>query len=204
MRPGLSERTTGAHRLSFTNWSASWGWAELSFICGRLPFGDVGLRVWKRRDKRLRSLCYNTEPTVSSNRNTMKLLALLIVAPTGVMVVIHVCKGKILNAWNEQGGWTRLCFPLRRALRTEASFWNLALAACPLWSSLAWKILVVMFAAVHVAVGGAGEFRRNRNSVSLSSASSAMQRAIVAFDLVEALFLAVLGVPARIRLSQPR
>jgi len=155
--------------------------------------------------KGLGSLCYNIESILFSNQNAMKILALLVAAYAGVMLVIHVCTAKILNAWKEQrDSWISRWFPPRRALRTEASFWILAPAAWPFWSGLACKILVVMFAAIHLVAWGAGEFRRNNNNVPLSSASPAIRRAIVAFDLVEALFLAALGVLATMYLSQPR
>lgn len=155
--------------------------------------------------KRLGSLCYNIESILFSNQNAMKILALLVATYAGVMLVIHVSTAKILNVWKEQrDSWISRWFPPRRALRTEALFWILALAAWPLWSALAVKILVVIFAAIHLVAWGAGEFRRNNNNVPLSSASHAVRRAIVTFDLIEALFLSTLGVLATMYLSRAR
>ena len=73
----------------------------------------------------------------------MRFLAIIIAIYVPVMLLIHVSTGRILKAWNEQPG-SRLSrwFPPRRALRVEAVFWLLALAAWSLWRPLAWKAVV--------------------------------------------------------------
>ena len=127
----------------------------------------------------------------------MKIFALVIALYAPVMLLIHLATGKILRAWKEQpASWISRWFPPRRALRTEALFWLLALAAWFLWRSLAWKVLVVTFAVIHLGIWGAGEFRANRNNVSISTAAPNLRRVIVVFDLVEAFVLAAMGVLA--------
>jgi len=135
----------------------------------------------------------------------MKILALLVAIDTPVMLLIHLSTGKILNAWNEQpASWISRWFSPRRALRTEALFWLLALAAWFLWRALAWKVLVVVFAVIHLGLWGADEFAGNRKNVSAFTATPKMRRVIVAFDLVEAFVLAALGVAAVSYLTRPR
>ena len=60
----------------------------------------------------------------------MKILALVIAIYAPVMLLIHLSTGKILRAWSEQpASWISRWFPARRALRTEALFWLLAVSA---------------------------------------------------------------------------
>jgi len=132
----------------------------------------------------------------------MKILALLVAIYTPVMLLIHLSTGKILRAWNEQPGSSiSRWFPPRCALRTEALFWFLALAAWFLWRPLVLKILVIVFAVIHLAIWAAGEFRTNGKKGSAFTASPTMKRAIVAFDLAEAFILAALGVVAILYLT---
>jgi len=127
----------------------------------------------------------------------MKILVLAIAIYAPVMLLIHVSTGKILRAWNEQPSSSiSRWFPPRRALRTEALFWFLALAAWFLWRSLAWKVLVILFAVIHLGIWAADEFRVNGKNGPAFTASPTMKRAIVAFDLVEAIFIAAMGVVA--------
>ena len=125
----------------------------------------------------------------------MNVLAFLIVVYALIMILLHVFTGKILKPWHEQPG-SRISrwFPPRRALRTEGLFWLFALAAWVLWKSLALKVLVVVFAAIHLGIWGASEFKGNRNMVSAFNATPGVRRAIVAFDLVEAFVLTALSV----------
>ncbi|MGH9360027.1 MAG: hypothetical protein ACRD1O_12755 [Terriglobia bacterium] len=126
----------------------------------------------------------------------MKILALVIIAYTAVMLLIHVSTGKILKAWNgPAGSWIKRRFPPQRALRVEALYWLLTLAAWPLWPSSAWKTLVVVFAAIHLTVWGAGELRTIRLSGEgdLPAQTHHAHRAIIAFDLVEAAVLIAVG-----------
>ncbi|MGH9453795.1 MAG: hypothetical protein ACRD2O_07485 [Terriglobia bacterium] len=126
----------------------------------------------------------------------MKILALVIIAYTAVMLLIHVSTGKILKAWNgPAGSWIKRRFPPQRALRVEALYWLLTLAAWPLWPSSAWKTLVVVFAAIHLAVWVAGELHAIHFSGggALPGETRKVYRAIIAFDLVEAAVLVAVG-----------
>ncbi|MGH9437246.1 MAG: hypothetical protein ACRD22_04945 [Terriglobia bacterium] len=126
----------------------------------------------------------------------MKILALIVAAYTVVMLLIHVSTAKILDAWNgPAGSWIKRWFPPQRALRVEALYWLLTLAAWPLWPSSAWKTLVVVFAAIHFAVWGAGELRTIHLSGGgdLSSETHQARGVIIVFDLVEAAVLVAVG-----------
>ena len=133
----------------------------------------------------------------------MKILALLIAVYAPVMLLIHVSTGKILKAWNKQpDSGISLWFPPQRALRVEGTFWLLALAAWPLWRPFVLKVLVVAFSAIHFGIWAAAEFRGRGKGESAFTASPATKRAIVAFDLVEAVMLAWIGTVAILYLSQ--
>ena len=134
----------------------------------------------------------------------MRILALVIILYAPLMLLIHVSTGKILRAWNAQPD-SRISrwFTPRRALRVEGVFWLVALAAWPLWEPLAWKVLVVLFAAIHLAIWAAGELQIAGKNAPAFATSPAMVRAIVAFDLLEAFVLAALGVLAVISLIHP-
>ncbi|MGH9470067.1 MAG: hypothetical protein ACRD1N_06980 [Terriglobia bacterium] len=128
----------------------------------------------------------------------MTVLAFIIAIYTLPMLLIHVSTAKILEAWGGAGS-SRIQqqFPPRRALRVEALYWLLALAAWPVWRAAGWKALVVLFAAIHIGVWLSNEFGK----VELSGAnarrpahSARLNRAIIAFDLVEAAMLAAIGI----------
>jgi len=135
----------------------------------------------------------------------MNILAFLIAIYALVMILLHVFTGKILKTWREQPGSriSRWC-PPRLALRTEGLFWLLALAAWFLWASLALKVLVVVFAAIHLGIWGASELKGNSNMVSAFNTTPATRRAIVVFDLIEALVLTALSVLAVLYLIHGR
>jgi hypothetical protein len=58
-----------------------------------------------------------------------------------LMLLIHLSTGKILRAWNEQSdSWISRRFTPPRALRIEALFWLLALAAWSFRSLCGWQI----------------------------------------------------------------
>lgn len=127
----------------------------------------------------------------------MKILALLIAIYTPLMLVIHVSTGKILTAWNEQSdSWISRRFPPQRALRIEALFWLLALAAWSLWQPLVWRVIIALFAAIHLGIWGAGELTTNKTNIFVLNRNLYLERVIVVFDLIEAFALAALGVLA--------
>jgi len=127
----------------------------------------------------------------------MRILALIISIYALVMLLIHVSTGRILRTWNERpDSWISRLFTPRRALRVEGVFWLLALAAWSLWQPLVWKIVVSLFAAIHLAIWAANEFRFARKNPSVFARSPVTKRAIVAFDLVEACVITALMVAA--------
>lgn len=135
----------------------------------------------------------------------MRTLALLIAIYTPVMLLIHVSTGKILKAWNEQSdSWITRHFPPRHALRIEALFWLLTLAAWSLWQPLPWKVIVVLFAAIHLGIWSAGELAMNRNHTLAFTQNRSARRVIVVFDWVEALALSAVGVFAVLYLIDAR
>ncbi len=132
----------------------------------------------------------------------MKILSLVIAIYTPVMLLIHLSTGKILEAWNEHpDSWISRSFPPRRALRVEGVFWLLALISWVLWQSLLWKVLVVLFAAIHLGIWAADESRANGKNVATFKVSAIMKRVIVVFDMAEAVVLAGIGIVAILYLS---
>lgn len=139
----------------------------------------------------------------------LKLFALVIIAYTAVMLLIHVSTGWILEAWagspSPAGSWIQRRFHPRRALRVEALYWALlSLAAWSFWPSLNWKVVVAVFAAIHLAVWLAGELHAIRlgGDASLEKNRKA-NRAIIAFDLVEAAALIAMAWLTALYLLQP-
>jgi len=132
----------------------------------------------------------------------MKILALLITLYTPLMLVIHLSTGKILHAWNERSdSWINRRLRPQRALRIEALFWLLALAAWSLWRPLAWKIVIIVFAVIHLGVWGAGELiMKGTNAL---GQTPVVERVILVFDRIEAFVLATVGVFAVLYLIHP-
>lgn len=135
----------------------------------------------------------------------MKIVAFLIAIYTLVMLSIHVSTGKVLRAWATYPcSWISRWLPLRRALRIEGAYWLLAVAAWFLWRSLMWKILVVLFALIHLGFWGVGEYTASRKKRVAFTTSPTVKRIIVVFDSVEALVLTALGFVAVLYLTNPR
>ena len=132
----------------------------------------------------------------------MKILALLVAVYTPVMILLHLSTGKILKAWNERpDSWISRWLPPRRALRIEGLFWLLTLVAWSLWRPLAWKVLVIVFAVIHLGIWSTSEFAGNRNVVSAFNTTNSVRRAIVVFDLLEAFVLGGAGAVALLYLA---
>ena len=126
----------------------------------------------------------------------MKVLAFVIIAYTAVMLPIHVSTGKILDAWaGTAGSWIQRRFPPQRALRVEALYWALSLAAWSLWPALGWRVLVAVFAAIHLGIWAAGELHAIHLNTGDASPSDNrhVHRAIITFDLVEAMMLVAIA-----------
>lgn len=130
----------------------------------------------------------------------MKILALVIAIYTVPMLLIHLSTTNILKAWSgEPDSWIATRFPPRRALRVEALYWLLALAAWPLWGAAVWKILVTLFATIHLGIWLAGEFGKIQVSGAARgdpASARRLDRIVIAFDLIEAVVLAAVGVLA--------
>lgn len=128
----------------------------------------------------------------------MTTLALIVAIYTLPMLVIHVSTGKILEAWDgADGSLIKERFPPRRALRVEAAYWILVLAAWPLWRAAAWKALVAIFAAIHIGIWLTNELGKVQISGAPDQQSphnGRLNRAIVAFDFIEAAMLVAIGV----------
>ncbi|TAM84665.1 MAG: hypothetical protein EPN47_00690 [Acidobacteria bacterium] len=134
----------------------------------------------------------------------MKILGLLIVVYTPVMLLIHVGTSKILRAWNQHPtSWISRRLPPQRALRIEGMYWLLALAAWPLWHALGWKVVVVLFALIHLGIWAAGELTAGRKKKPAFTTSPSLNQIIIVFDSVEALVLTALGVIAVLFLTRP-
>lgn len=137
------------------------------------------------------------DDTVSPSQNTMKTLALIIAIYTLPMLLIHLSTSKILEAWDGVGSsWIKRQFSPRRALRVEALYWLLSLAAWPLWRVATWKTLVVLFAGIHLGIWLSGEFgilQLGSEGGNNAAHGRRLNRAIITFDLIEAVVLAAIG-----------
>ena len=69
---------------------------------------------------------------------------------------------------------------------------------------MALKVLVVVFAVIHLGIWGASEVRGNRKMVSTFNTTPNVRRMIATFDLVEAFVLAALGVVAALYMTHPK
>jgi hypothetical protein len=130
----------------------------------------------------------------------MKFLALIIAVYTMPMLLIHLSTAKILKAWSEvAGSWIKRHFPPRRALRVEALYWLLSLAAWPIWRAAGWKALVAVFAGIHLGIWLAGELGKIQLSSDPKGSPADSRRlntVVIAFDLIEATVLVVVGTLA--------
>jgi hypothetical protein len=127
----------------------------------------------------------------------MKTIAIFIAAFTPLMLLIHLSTARILSAWGgEASSWIKRWFSPRRALRVEAVYWALALAAWPLWRASGWKITVGLFSGIHLAFWLVGELHPIRVTNGVQPArglADPLQRLIVGFDLIEAAILCAVG-----------
>ena len=130
----------------------------------------------------------------------MRILAFALIAYTAVMLLIHVMSWQLLQKWAGAGdSWVKRRFSARMALRVEAVYWLLALAMWPLWPLAGWKVLVVVFAAIHLGAWAVGELQAIRAG-GLPSMPMKARRFIVAFDLIEAGALAAIARIAAVNL----
>lgn len=132
----------------------------------------------------------------------MNILAPILIAYTGVMLAIHVSTARILDAWNGAAdSWISRRFPPQRALRTEALYWVLVLAGWSLWRQAGWKVVIVIFAVIHLAVWAAGEAGVIRLTAPGDSTAARKERlVIITFDLAEAVVLVAVAIFAVLHL----
>lgn len=123
----------------------------------------------------------------------VKILAVVLVVYTAGMLLIHLTSAKLLRKWNSPGdSWAKRRFSPQVILRIEALYWLLILASWPLWPSSAWKAVVAVFAAIHLAGWLAGELQAARSGTPTAPPPKA-HRFIVAFDLVETIALVAIA-----------
>ncbi len=81
-------------------------------------------------------------------------------------------------------------------LRVEALYWALVLAAWPLWRSVYARVVLAVFAAIHIGVWFAAEWRPARlaNAPESPSSRRALARVVTAFDSIEVLPLVAVAV----------
>src|SRR3989304_10262848 len=102
-------------------------------------------------------------------RSRMKVLSALLVLATVAMLGIHLTSWRLVGKWYaREESWVKNHLSPMRVIRGEAVYWSLALAAWPLWTSLVWKILVGLFAAIHLGGWLVAELRRSRLQVGLA------------------------------------
>lgn len=125
----------------------------------------------------------------------MRFLAVVLLAYTAVMLLIHLSTSKIMKEWGRPGSWLQRGFPPQRLLQVEALYWLLALASWRLWPGSAVKTMVVVFAVIHLSIWAAGELRLFHLNLGTEqvNTTSTIDRLIIGFALAEAAGLVAMG-----------
>jgi hypothetical protein len=129
----------------------------------------------------------------------MKLLSAVLVAATLLMLAIHLASWRLVAMWYAGGSsWVHRHLPPLRLIRIEALYWSLTLAAWPLWGTLAWKLLVGIFAGIHIGGWVVAELRRPQLPAGLTDLGNrrVVTLAVTGFDLIEAVALVAVGLGA--------
>lgn len=122
----------------------------------------------------------------------MRLLAVLFLAYTIGMLLIHLSTWRLLKAWDRSSeSWVKRRLPPQRVLRVEALYWSLSLAGLmilPPWPATIWKVAIFAFAIIHLGIWMVAELRGFQWTAQgvPSAGTSKMHRLIIAFDLLEA------------------
>ena len=119
----------------------------------------------------------------------MKVLSALLVLATVAMLGIHLTSWRLVGKWYaREQSWVKNHLSPMRVIRGEAAYWGLTLAAWPLWTSLVWRILVGLFAAIHLGGWLVAELRRSRlqSMVGDERKQRTVALAVAGFDFVEA------------------
>lgn len=128
----------------------------------------------------------------------MDYLAALLLVYASLMLVIHVTSWKLAEHWYGGVSWVKRWLPLDRVVRGEAVFWVLALLAWPLWPPGAFRIIIAIFAVIHLAVWVVVDARRNSGPLLGNWPVRKIARALGTFDFMEAFVLAgIIWVTAR-------
>jgi len=123
-------------------------------------------------------------------------LAVVILAFTALMLAIHVSAWWLVRSWyGARDSWAGRALAPIGVLRFEAAYWTLALAAWALWRSVPMKLLVAVFAALHLAGWMWGELKRRDSAAGVRSGRPPryLPAIVTAFDWVETLALLAIG-----------
>ena len=126
----------------------------------------------------------------------LRFLAASLLITTPAMLAIHLASYKLVQQWcAPNSSWAARWLPPMRLLRLEAGHWVLALAAWPLWRSVAAKMLVMVFASLHLIGWIGAEFRgaRLHQTFAKEPYRPVVALGVAAFDLVEFFALLVVG-----------
>ena len=124
--------------------------------------------------------------------------AALLLVYASLMLVIHVTSWKLVEHWYGGASWVKRWLPLDRVVRGEAVFWVLVLLAWPLWRPRAFRIIIAIFAVIHLVVWIVVDARRNRGPLLAGWPIRKITRSLATFDSIEALVLAgIIWVTAR-------
>ena len=111
---------------------------------------------------------------------------------TLTMLGIHLTSWELVQAWyGAPDSRVRRQLTLIRVLRFEATYWALALASWPLWSSVLMEVVVAVDATIHLAGWTAGDSSRAR--VEAKPTDHRLAAALAIFHLVETLALLAIG-----------
>ncbi len=128
----------------------------------------------------------------------MPALTVILLIYTVLMLGLHLTSWKLLEKWHAaEDSWVRRRLPVMRLLRIEAGYWLLALAVWPWWSFVT-KVVVAVFAGIHIALWISTEWKRIHDGTLPGQGALTRKSVLVVttFDLVEALALITLGYSA--------
>jgi hypothetical protein len=125
----------------------------------------------------------------------LRLLALILLLYSVLMLAVHLASWRLGEHWARgNDSWANRWLPPRTVLRGEALYWALALGSWPLWSAVVTKVVVAVFALIHIVGWLYTEVGRQplRPGPASPLASLKARLAVAVFDYIEA--FALLGV----------
>jgi len=123
---------------------------------------------------------------------------MILIVYTALMLGLHLTSWKLVEEWHAvEDNWVKRWLPAMRVLRVEGFYWLLALGIWPLWPSFT-KVLVAVFAAIHIALWIGMEWKRSHDRGLLGDGflSRKLEIVVTTFDFVEAFALVALGYSA--------